>query len=539
MVVLVSCTSDSGSSGSDPETVELSETAWRKGACALPADWLNRIDHGTETGGGRGSDLVVVPNPEHYIGDVINTSHSGPYDHLQEIPLLFYGPGYIKEAQQITDPVTLTSVAPTTARLIGFDLTDVDAPPLESALVEDVVAPPPLVVTIVIDGGGTNVFEYWSESWPNLKRLMAEGTSYVNATVGSSPSITPASHTTIGTGVYPRRHGVTAISIRKYGEIVGAFTRGPRDEDALVNPRISLSHPTLAELYDQAKGNEPIVALLGFGSWVTGMVGRGSIFGDGDRDIVGYFELDQWITKKPFYTLPDYLLGPNKGVEREIERADALDGELDGKWRSQKLNESLLPTPAFSPIMERAISALVKNEGMGADEVPDLLYANLKTPDSAGHLWNMTAPEQKAAIESVDEAIGGLVSSINEEVGEGNWVLVVTADHGQTPLEGDQWPISGAEMRADVDAALDHVDNGRGLFDTLSNTTLFLNRYELKANDLSPEHVASFLSAYTLEENVADGELPEKWADAKDDLLYPVAFPVSRLDEVKACVLGR
>ncbi|HYN37569.1 MAG TPA: alkaline phosphatase family protein, partial [Actinomycetota bacterium] len=200
---------------------------------------------------------------------------------------------------------------------------------------------------------------------------------------------------------------------------------------------------------------------------------------------------------------------------------------------------SVLATPAFSPIVARAMTALVKREGIGADEVPDLLYANLKTPDSAGHLWNMTSVEEKAAIESVDEALGELVTSINNEVGEGNWVLVVTADHGQTPLEGDQWPISGAEMRADVDAALDHVDNETGLFDTLSNTTLFLNRDELDANNLAPEQVATFLSSYTLEDNVLDGELPEKWADAKDDLLYPVAFPVSRLDEVMDCASGR
>ncbi|HYN37385.1 MAG TPA: alkaline phosphatase family protein, partial [Actinomycetota bacterium] len=285
VVVLVACTSDSG-----PEAVGLSETSWRKAACALPADWLDRIDHGTQRGGGRGSDLVVVANPEHYIGDEINTSHSGPYDHLQEIPLLFYGPGYVKEAQQITDPVTLTSVAPTTARLIGFDLQDVDAAPLESALVQGVAGPPQLVVTIVIDGGGTNVFEYWPDSWPNLRRLSAEGTSYLNATVGSSPSITPASHTTIGTGVYPRRHGVTAISIRKRGEITGAFTVGTRAEDNEVDPRVTLSHPTLPELYDRAEDNEPLVALLGFGSWVTGLVGRGSAFPGGDEDIVGYFD---------------------------------------------------------------------------------------------------------------------------------------------------------------------------------------------------------------------------------------------------------
>lgn len=534
VLVMVACVSDS-----DPEVVALSETAWRKSACALPADWLERIDRGTQTGGGRGSDLVVVANPEHYIGDEINTSHSGPYDHLQEIPLLFYGPGYIKEAQEITEPVTLTSVAPTTARLIGFDLPDVDSAPLSEVLVGDVAEPPRLVVTIVIDGGGTNVFEYWSGSWPNLERLMAGGTSYVNATVGSSPSITPASHTTIGTGVYPRRHGVTAISIRKNDDITGAFTSGTRAEDDEVDPRVTLSHPTLPELYDRAGANEPVVALLGFGSWVTGLVGRGSAFPGGDDDIVGYFEGDGWITKKPFFTLPEYLLGPNKGVEREIERADALDGELDGKWRKQKLDDSVLPTPAFSPIVARAMTALVKREGMGADEVPDLLYANLKSPDIAGHYWNMTSVEEKAAIESVDEAIGGLVASINAEVGEGNWVLVVTADHGQTPLEGDQWPISGAEMRADTDAALDHVDNGTGLFDTISNTTLFLNRDELDANELSPEQVASFVSSYTLEENVLDGELPAKWADAKDDLLYPVAFPVSRLDEVMACAAAR
>lgn len=46
---------------------------------------------------------------------------------------------------------------------------------------------------------------------PNLKALAAQGTSYSRAWVGALSSNTPAMHTTMSTGVFPKRHGIIAF----------------------------------------------------------------------------------------------------------------------------------------------------------------------------------------------------------------------------------------------------------------------------------------------------------------------------------------
>ena len=51
-------------------------------------------------------------------------------------------------------------------------------------------------------------------AWPNLKRLMGEGANFRNAITGSFPAVTACAHATIGTGAFPRQHGITGHNIR-------------------------------------------------------------------------------------------------------------------------------------------------------------------------------------------------------------------------------------------------------------------------------------------------------------------------------------
>ena len=70
------------------------------------------------------------------MGTQLNASHSGPYDFLQEVPLIFYGPGFIRNTGdlEVDREVTLADVAPTFARLMGFEFSTESARPLEEIL---------------------------------------------------------------------------------------------------------------------------------------------------------------------------------------------------------------------------------------------------------------------------------------------------------------------------------------------------------------------------------------------------------------------
>ena len=133
------------------------------------------------------------------------------------------------------------------------------------------------MVTFVIDGGGWNVLQEWPEAWPNLRRLMGEGANFRNAITGSFPAVTACAHATIGTGTYPRTHGITGHNIRTPQGVRKAYGKaGAADpSDILV--------PTLADLYSDATGGRAWVGELGYQVWHLGMLG----FGGRDREARG------------------------------------------------------------------------------------------------------------------------------------------------------------------------------------------------------------------------------------------------------------
>ena len=45
---------------------------------------------------------------------------------------------------------------------------------------------------------------------------------------------------------------------------------------------------------------------------------------------------------------------------------------------------------------------MIRREGFGADDVPDLLYLNFKEIDYVSHVWSMNSPEMLDAVVAQD-----------------------------------------------------------------------------------------------------------------------------------------
>jgi hypothetical protein len=228
-------------------------------ACDLPEVQLRRILNGFILG--KSGEIQFVLRTPHFFGA---NSHSGPWNYLQRVPLFFYGPGHVAPAGEIDRPVTVADIAPTFGRLLGYDFQTADGRVLEEAMVPD-QDPPRLVVLVVWDGGGRNVMAEYPGAWDEVQRLIPEGAWFDNATVGSSPSVTPATHATMGTGVFPRTHGALDLRIRDGDRLVGPILNGPQ----------YLLAPSLADEYDRDRGNEPVVGFVATEP-ALGMVGHGS-----------------------------------------------------------------------------------------------------------------------------------------------------------------------------------------------------------------------------------------------------------------------
>jgi hypothetical protein len=502
---------------------------WFKEACKLPIDQLRRLRRGYFPG--RSPDITIVSREPDFFGGFIGQSHAGPWDYVQGVPLVFYGPGFIKSKGPVgvDRDVTVADIAPTQAELLGTEFpTDVGRP-LTEVLAPDRDGPPKVIVTVVWDGGGNNVLDAWPGKTPNLHRMMREGASVRGVTSGSSPSITPPVHSTIGTGRFPNEHGVTGIPLRVDSEVKLAF-KGKSPEDLLT--------PTLADVYDRSVGNAAEVGLIAFWDYHLGMMGHGAFLDGGDKDVAAFIDSrERLVTNESYFEIPSYL-HEVPGLDKAIREVDLDDGRLDSKWMGDEVlskSKDRRPTPVTTLWQTELIKALLDNEGYGQDDVPDLFFTNFKQPDDVGHTWNMLYPHMGPTLRYVDSALGEIENWLNENVGKKEWVMVVTADHGQAPLAEDAraWPISLAGLLFDLE---EHFGVSSEELFAEPNSFGFWMQEGYESSGVTMGEISNWLLDYRIGDNAGKiRPLLDQYKDRQNERVISAAFPTTALDRIWRC----
>jgi predicted AlkP superfamily pyrophosphatase or phosphodiesterase len=466
---------------------------------------------------GRSGDVYLVPKPHSFLlGEwdystlgtakpTLSTSHPNPWAYRARVPMIFYGPGYVPASQAVEDEVDISALAPTFAELLRMDGFDRTGEPLDEIVQASAGKRPPKVVfTLVIDGGGWNALQLHPDSTPNLDALRRAGTTYVNATIGSAPSITGALHATFGTGEYPRGHGIPGNQMRSPEDPTKTVDTWLDDED----PRY-LETSTISDEWDAANEDRPVVGAVAYEGWHLGMLGQGA-FDGGDSDVAVVWDVDEetWRTNPDYYTLPEYLLPTDIPLlERYEESLDPRDGLVDETWFGHTLEQLQEPTvrpgtPAFVRFTGDATVEVFEREGFGEDALTDLMWVELKSPDYAGHAWNVIGPEQSDVLRETDAQIGRFKELLDETVGRGNYVFAISADHGQQPLPDiyGGWRINNIELQRDIERRF-----GEDVVMKVTPVDVYFNLDELEEQDVSMSDVARFLGAYTLGDNVPEG----------------------------------
>ena len=479
-----------------------------KVACGLPDEWLIRIARGYRSD--RSAELQILPEEPNFVG--AGLPHVGPWDYTSEVPMFFYGPGFIKPLGVVDQNATSADIAPTWARLLGFDAFEApDGEPITDVLVppEERSGPPKLIVTVIWDGAGRSVLREWEGHAPNLERLVSHGAWIERAQVGSSPTSSAQIHATIGTGAFPRTHGIVGHSMRIDGRIVNPWAWGARH--FLV--------PTLADSYDLEMGNEPLVGMLGTVAIQLGLIGHGSMLEGADQDLVVLRESPQaltlgaegvrWNLEEPltnWFRYPAYANGLRPELADLFPEYDRLDGVVDGAWRGHVLDEDVIQggfkTPARIPYQTNLIEAVIEREGFGRDDVPDLLFVNYTLIDQIGHIFTLNSEEMRDSIETQDRFLPVLIAALNRLVGEGEWALLITADHGATPdpLVSGAFQISAERLHQGIQEAFDGDGDDVPVAEQVKQTEIFLNTAELEEHGFTLDDVARHVMGLTQEE---------------------------------------
>ena len=516
-----------------------SDQAFVSQVCALPKPWIQRIENGFRSDWS--GDVYTIPKANNIVDG--GFSHSGPMDHLQNVPMFYYGPGIVKPGVY-HDTTYLTDIAPTTGAIMKFPFKAPDGKPLNEALLPASQRQvPKLFVTMVWDASGMDVLNTWKNSWPYLHSLMPKGAWFTHTYVGSAQSNTPPGHAEIGTGAFPSANGYIDEYVRLNNHVV----QPSQDGSGL------LLLPTFGDLYDIAHQNKPLVGAVATLAGQDIMMSHGALFNGGDKDVAVMRQVTgstsgaesvSWNlvpSMAPFYTFPSFV---NKlpGISKYNTALDQQDGKRDGLWRAKSIVQlrTGFDTPARTPYETSVIEAVMNHYGFGQQTTPaagngsppfgDLLYVNYKTIDTTEHLTSLNSPYMKDSVAYQDQALKQFVAFLNKTVGKGKWAMVITADHGSqysTAVSGGV-PIDPTRVRALMAGKFD--PQNKGLFQVVRPTQMWFNTTVAAQLGVTPEAVATYVGSLTVAQTARSYyTIP---AGTANDTVYQVAFPSRILSDL-------
>jgi len=96
--------------------------------------------------------------------------------------------------------------------------------------------------------------------------------------------------------------------------------------------------------------------------------------------------------------------------------------------------EQLQASPFGNELVFQMAREVIKQESLGKDEIPDLLILSLSSVDFCGHIFGPDSHEMVDMLARTDSQIGQWIDYLNETIGPDGYAMVLTSDHGVSPV---------------------------------------------------------------------------------------------------------
>ena len=327
---------------------------------------------------------------------------------------------------------------------------------------------PKLIVGIVIDQMRWDYLQRFQPLYKSnggFKRMMNNGFSCDNTMLPYTPTVTACGHTCVYTGSVPNIHGIVGnnwYDIKLNKEVYCTEDKtvvgiGTTKEDA---GKMSPKNMLVTTIGDELR------LATNFKSKVIGIAikDRGAILPAGHSANAAYWydkktgnfitssyymkELPSYIDRFNERKLVDsfYRLGWNIGLPKETYlqycTADANDYESKTFGKDalgfpytnlaqyiDKDYNKIISTPYGNRLTADMAKTILQNEKMGNNNTTDFLTISFSSPDYIGHSFGPNSWELLDCYIKLDEELGELFDFIDAQVGEGNYVSFLTADH--------------------------------------------------------------------------------------------------------------
>ena len=348
---------------------------------------------------------------------------------------------------------------------------------------------PKLVVFLVIDGlPQRQVLDYRDQLAPDgFRRFLDRGAWFSEAYYGHSHTVTAAGHATMLTGAYPHRTGI--IGNEWTDPISGAQVYCTSDDAHAYldndTPKLAGTSPRnlkVETLGDVLRRKDPRAKMIGISA-----KDRGAILPAGHSGTAYMYMAESGRFASSTYYMKEHpawvkAFNNTKHADRYFKAtwspllpdaayARSLPDERPWYGPGGKLPKtfgdnqarpdaafygSLLPSPFMDEMTLDFARAALAGESLGTDDVTDILSVSLSGHDYVNHAWGAESRLSQDHFLRLDRMLESFFKDLDRTVGPDNYVAVLTADHGFTPvpaysksqgLNADQQDLSGALNR--------------------------------------------------------------------------------------------
>jgi len=331
---------------------------------------------------------------------------------------------------------------------------------------------PPLVVVINVEQMRVDYIQrYWEKfQSEGFKRLYTEGAVCANARLDLHVQKISTGAATLFTGVYPSVHGIVNDSwydrlkekeiqctVDDFYITVGSDSHeGERSAAKLLSPTIGdimkINSNNRSKVFSVAMNDVSAIFSAGHAAdaayWFdtqTGNMISSSYYLDIFPDWVRLFNDKKFAE---LYSSRDWnTLLPVTSYTESLEDGYILEKGYYGKWNifpysMRKLQNRagsykfLKTTPFGNTIIKDFALALMDAEGLGDDDIPDLLCVSFTSMDYENGAFGPSSVEMEDTYLRLDQEIANLLKYIDKKAGKGNSLVVLTSTNsGKYPVD--------------------------------------------------------------------------------------------------------
>jgi len=441
------------------------------------------------------------------------TTHFTQYSYDTDIPIWLYGPKWFHNGVY-SDIIHQQHIPSIYGKILNFEFENkIDIESLQK-IFRNQSDKPELIVTVVIDQGGHQLYNSHPYSFPFLKKLMTNSVYFRKAKVGHLESHTAVGHAAIGTGTYPRESAIHSneIYLVKNGLIVPkpAYRGNGQSFDLS-----ELKTLTLADQWDLLNDNIPLIISQCYAARASiGMAGHGAKLSSNmikgalpDKDYVYWQDkkLLSWNTDIESFVLPKSinkyeLLSYYQLKKDAVKTHFESNNPIEFRVKLHQFQASEFQVRMDGELFRDTIAELLVNTKYGNDGYTDLAYVTLKATDAVGHMYGWESEEANQILKATDDEVRRIFEFLETHFKD-KYILLVTADHGAAPMPeiSNGLFLTQERFLLELDSLLpESARSQKSLIRWITHSQLSLDRSVMREFEITEEQIIEKIKSITV-----------------------------------------